>query len=175
MTPEQRRAAFALVLLPGGRRRLSPEEFADELGQPPREWALDQLLDAIARQDGEDAEAALVVSGSFGRDRRWARPYVELLESDWHLLHEQAAQALGELGGTDAVPALVGAAHRVPAYLAHDEGRALAVKAVHSLGRIPGPEAEAALRDLLEHEDHELRVRVRRVLDRRLADPPGPR
>ena len=176
MTPDQQRLAFALVLVPGRGRAVSPEEFRERAGvDDPREWALEQLRAAIWQEDGDDAEAALVVGAVFGRDRRWADCYVQLLESDWHVLHEGAAQGLGGLGNADAVSALVHAAHWVPEYLEFDEARALAVKAIHSLGRIPGPEAEAALRDLLEHEDHDLRARTRRVLDRRVLEPPASR
>ncbi len=113
-----------------------------------------------------------MVSGVFGMDERWARPCQALLESDWHILHETAAFALGRVGDA-AVPALVRAAREVPDYLEFDESRALAGKAIHSLGKIPGPEAEAALDDLLLHEDHALRSMVRRVLDRRHTNPPS--
>jgi HEAT repeat protein len=173
VTPEQQRLVFDMAWLPGRGRKVSPEEFQDRTGiANPREWALQELRDAIDRQDADDAEAALAVGSVFGQDRRWSRPLIELLDSEWHKLHEDAAFTIGEVAGSEAVQALVRATHWVPEYLEYDEARALAVKAIHSLGKIPGREAETALRNLLEHEDHALRARVERVLEHRLANPP---
>ncbi len=175
MTPDQQDLAFRLVLSPGRGRASSLEEFCQHAGiDDPVAWSLGELDDAISRRDPDDAEAALVVSAAAGRDQRWAPRYRALLQTDWHHLHEGAAFALGALGDADDVPALIHAAHHVPDYLEFDENRGLASKAIHSLGKIPGPEAGAALEALLvTHEDSALRRTVQRVLDRRRANPPA--
>ena len=146
MTPGQRRLAIDLLLIPGRGAVLSPDEYCAKTKiTQPSEWALRELQDAIEREDSNDAEVALIVGSTFGRDHRWAPSYQALLFTDWHELHEGAAYALGFLGDSDAVPALVHATRHTPTYLQYNDGRALASKAMHSLGKIPGPEAEAAL------------------------------
>ena len=173
MTPEQHEFALALVLVPGRGRALNPDGFRARAGiAQPSEWALQELQNAIDRRDSDDAETALIVGSTFGRDHRWARPYQDLLGTDWHNFHETAAHALGFLGDSDAVLAIVQATRHVPAYLQYDDGRALASKAIHSLGKIPGPGAETALRDLLRHHDPSLSATAQRVLNRRLANQP---
>ena len=175
MTPEERDLAFNLVMSPRGTSRLSAAEFTERTAiDQPREWALEELRDAIRRRDADDAEAALVVGAVFGRDHRWATFYQDLLMSDWHVLHEGAAAALGDLGDAGSVPALIHASHHVPEYLEFDESRALASTAIHSLGKIPGPEAEASLKALITTlEDRPLRATAQRVLDRRNENPPA--
>lgn len=174
MTPERRLLVLSLFLAPARGHALRPHEFRARTGiEQPSEWALHELQEAIDRQNSDDAEIAFIVGSTFDRDHQWAPFYQGLLLADWHHLHEEAAHALGFLGDSDAVPALVHAVHHVPAYLEYNDGRALANKAIHSLGKIPGPEAQTALHDLLRHEDPSLRATVQRVLDRRLAHPPS--
>lgn len=174
MTPEEQALVFRLAASTAHGPQITREDFKARVGiNEPTEWALLQLEDAIRRRDSDDAEAALLVSGFFGFDRRWIPIYQELLQSDWHHLHEDAAETLGQFRDPSSVPSLVHAAHHVPEYLEYDEARSLASKAIHSLGKIPGPEAEAALHALLlTHEDRPLRETVQRVLDRRRANPP---
>ncbi|GAA0973603.1 hypothetical protein ENKNEFLB_00457 [Nocardioides aquaticus] len=158
MSPDQQHLVFTL----------DRHDLADALGVGDvSSWAWDELAGARSAQDPATVEASLKLGDAFGYDHRWCDPLVDLLGQDWHTRHEDVAFMLGRVGCVDAVPALVGATRWVPDYLDYDESRQLAVKAIHSLGRIPGDEARVALEALLDHEDHALRPRVRRVLDRR--------
>lgn len=151
---------------------MSKEEFTARLAvDDPKAWALEELADAADRRDSSALSESLSVGYLVGMDARWSAPLADLLVADWHISHEFIAFELGWVGDEGAVPALVHAAHWVPEHLEFDETRQLASKAIHSLGKIPGPVAEGALRSLLNHEDHDLRRTVRRVLDRRLAHP----
>lgn len=173
VTPEQRRAVIEMAMLPGRGRAMSPDEFRAVPGVgDPKEWAINEIRGAIECHDADDAEFAFAIGQVFGLDERWLQPLITLLESDWHVLHEDAAFALGSLGRAEAVPALVHAAEWVPEYLDFDENRTLAVKAIHSLGKIPGQEAAAALGYLARHEDAPLRDRAERILSRRKSQDP---
>lgn len=169
MTPEQSEAVLALVHRPA-EPAPDPTDLVRRTGRTdPTTWALLELQGAIGRRSADDVELAMVVAAVFGEDDRFVAPPTQLLETDQHVQHEDAASALDGLGAGSAVPALVHAAHHVPDYLDVDEARSPAVKAIRSLGRIPGDHAELALRQLLQHEDRSLRPRVQRVLDRRVA------
>lgn len=171
MNEKQRIAIVQTALLPDGRRRLQPQDFAAAAGvRDPRTWALAELIDAIERRCADDVELAMQTGSQFGTDRDWVQPLIDVLDADWNHSHENAAFTLGQLQDRRAVPALVRATHWVPAYLDYDDGRGLAVKAIHSLGRLPGQEALWALKGLLNHEDSALRPRVQRVLQYRAAD-----
>lgn len=99
MTPEQRRLIFGLVVLPGGAAPLSPEEFL-------RRWPADDgerlsielLADAVRRQDAEDVEWALVVGAEFGFTDQHVGHLTALAGSEWHVQHENVAQALAQIG-----------------------------------------------------------------------------
>ena len=58
--------------------------------------------------------------------------------------------ALGEIGSSTSVEALVHLAEWVPEYLMFDDSRALARKAIWSLGSIGGDKARRALASLTE-------------------------
>ena len=59
------------------------------------------------------------------------------------------------------------AARWVPEYLDFDEYRTLARNATWALGRIPGPEAEQALTDLLDSDSEIVRQEAKALLARR--------
>lgn len=172
MNPEERDAVLATTVGIGGERRLSLEAFPRVTGiADPRTWALDELVEAVERHDVEDVQLAMQVGAAFGMDDRWVEPLISVLEADWSESHEDSAFGLGKLQDPRAVPALLHATYWVPGYLEWDEERSLAVKAIHALGEIPGPEARAALTQLRQHEDRPLRRRVERVLAR--SQEPG--
>ncbi len=139
MTPELRRLVLSLFLAPVRGHALRPDEFRTRTGiEQPSEWALHELQEAIDRQDSDDAEIAFIVGSKFDRDHQWAPFYQGLLLADWHHLHEEAAHALGFLGDSDAVPALVHAVRHVPAYLRYDDGEPSPTRPSTPSARSPG-------------------------------------
>jgi hypothetical protein len=69
----------------------------------------------------------------------------------------------------DTVGALFRATQWIPKSLEYDDARALAVKAIWALGKIPGPEAEAKLETLARSENTILRQNAVEQLERRNA------
>ena len=118
---------------------------------------LSLLADAVKREDGDDVEAALIACFVFGMTLDHLELLVLLASADWHRRHEDVASALDELRTPGAVGALYHLTQWVPEYLAWDEGRGLARKAVWGLARTPGPEATQALRLLLDDPDETVR------------------
>jgi HEAT repeats len=172
---EQRETIWQMVLGPRALQDVGLAEFSAATGiQDPVAWAASELKTALLAGSADDVELTMMIGGVFGLDDRWVEPLIEVLEADWGHKHEDAAFDLGRLGNPKAVPALTRAAYWVPEYLEFDEARSLAVKAIHSLGIIPGPAALTALEELLQHEDHSLRSRVERVLAHRaMRQGPG--
>lgn len=169
MDETQRKAILRSVIEAHGPSQLSPSQFLSLARiDEPEEWALREVTIALHERSADDLELALLVGLRFGLDRRWTKKLIEVLDTTWSHSHEEAASALGSLEDPHAVPALLRMAYWVPDYLRFDEARTLAVKAIHSLGRIPGSEAEAALEQLRHHEDRWLRSSADRVQARRL-------
>jgi hypothetical protein len=149
MTPEERSRVLALVVAPGRRRPVAPEEFLRCFGVSDGVvLGLDLLRDAIERRDPVDVELALIVCFTFGFSGDHLEPLVKLAFANWHERHEDVATALGRIGSPGSVDALVHLAEWVPAYLEFDDARALATKAISALGSIGGDEAYQALESL---------------------------
>jgi hypothetical protein len=109
---------------------------------------------------------ALFVAGKFGFTDGFLPWLIRLTREDWHTLHERIVFALAARQSAAAVAALRAMAWRVPAYLAWDDNRALAVKAVHALGAVRCPEAVTALREVADKaEDDPARAEARRQLE----------
>lgn len=77
------------------------------------------------------------------------------------------ATALDHLRAPAAVDALYRLAWWVPDYLDWDDTRGLARKAIWGLGQTPGPEAQEALRLLLDEPDEIVRENAAKQLTRR--------
>ncbi|ADC61488.1 HEAT repeat domain-containing protein [Allochromatium vinosum] len=129
--------------------------------------ALQLLHEAIDGRDTEEVELALIVGFRFGIDERHLSALLNLEPANWHQRHEDVVSALGDIRSTEAVPALYHATQWIPDYLDFDENRALAVKAIWSLGNIAGKEAEACLEKLASDPDAILRDTAREQLKRR--------
>jgi len=86
---------------------------------------------------------------------------------DWHTRHEDVVAALGRLRSPDTVEALYHATQWIPEYLDYDETRALAMKAIRALAKIPGYRAERALIRVLDSEDELLQEMARYQLQKR--------
>ncbi len=159
MTPEDRQVIYNLVFIPGRGRKGSPDDVLRRFGTVDgHALGLSLLGDAIDREDGDDVEAALFVCFVFGITPDHLELLVRLVSADWHHRHEDVANALDGLRSPDAVGALYHLTQWVPEYLAWDEDRGLARKAVWGLAKTPGPEAEQALRLLLDDPDDHVRA-----------------
>jgi hypothetical protein len=146
MTSDHRRLIYSLVTVPGGPSPISHEEFLRRFGASDGSTLGLQLLrDATERKDGDGVELALIVCFAFGFTSDHLKFLVELAFADWHVKHEDVVTALSQLRDPDTVNALHHATQWVPPYLAFDENRALARKAIRALGGIPGDRARHAL------------------------------
>jgi PBS lyase HEAT-like repeat len=159
MTPTQRQLCMRLVIEPNGRSSLSPADF--ELAFPSclQNGRVSSALitDTLRTKDVADLQCLLIVGFNFGFDYRVAPALRELLQKNWHPCHEDIVSALEDIGDADAVAALLHMTKWTPDYLKFDEGRALAVKAIWALGKIPGEASTAALRELSQSSDEILR------------------
>ena len=136
---------LALVVAPG-RASMPDDEFLRGFGAADGErLGLDLLWDAVRRHDATDVELALIVSFCFGLLPGHVEPLVHLAFAEWHERHEDVASALGWLGLSAGVDALVHLALWVPDYLEFDDARALAVKAIWGLGATSSEVATQAL------------------------------
>jgi hypothetical protein len=159
VTPEDRQVIYGLVFVPGRGRKGSPEAVLRHFGTADgHALGLSLLGDAVNRNDGDDVEAALIVCFVFGMTLNHLELLVLLASADWHCRHEDVASSLDGLRTPGAVDALYHLTQWVPDYLAWDEDRELARKAVWGLAKTPGPEAQQALRLLLDHPDETVRA-----------------
>jgi hypothetical protein len=172
MTPEERELVQYLVITSDSVKSTEPKaEFvrrfpaAIEKGR----LAASLLEQAEEAKSSEDLQCALIVGFSFGFDSRQKEILGRLLEATWHYCHEDLVAALRELRVSDqaTVDSLYRATQWVPSYLAFDESRALATKAIWALGETPGNEADAALLKLAICADSRIRDVAKRQLDRR--------
>jgi hypothetical protein len=168
VTPEDRQVIYDLVFIPGRGRKGSPEDVLRHFGRTDgHALGLSLLTDAVAREDGDDAEAALTACFVFGMTLSHLPLLVLLASADWHCRHEDVAGALDGLRTPGAVDALYHLTQWVPDYLAWDEDRGLARKAVWGLAKTPGPRAEQALRLLLDDPDETVRAYAAKGQSRR--------
>jgi hypothetical protein len=168
VTPGDRQVIYGLVFIPGQGRQGSREDVLRHFGTTDgHALGLRLLRDAVGRQDGIDVEAALIVCFTFDITADHIDLLVQLASADWHHRHEDVATALDHLRTPAAVDALYHLAWWVPGYLDWDDGRGLARKAIWGLGKTPGPEAEEALRLLLDEPDEIVRNYAAKQLTRR--------
>jgi len=126
------------------------------------------LLDHAARsRDARDVQSALIIGHAFGFAPEHAAILCTLVEADWHVSHEDVVSALDKLRTSDAADALFRATQGVPKYLEYDENRALAVKAIWALGRIPGTEVKMKLETIRSADNAILRKAADEQLQRR--------
>jgi hypothetical protein len=127
------------------------------------------LAEAISSRSAEDVEWSLIVGYTFGFAEQHLEALLLLASASWHFKHEDVVTALGQLKTPRAVHGLHAATKWVPHYLDFDESRALAVKAIWALGRISGPEADAALSELVNDADPILAAAAVEQVERRRA------
>jgi len=170
MTPGERKSCRDLVVTPPrGARQISKEEFLRQFPSSVEggKLALRVLEEANSAQNAEDLQCALIIGFTFGFAPEHKDILRRLIDVDWHYSHEDVVTALKAWPNPDTVEALFRATQWIPASLNYDESRALAVKAIWALGKIPGSEAEAKLEALTHSEDAILRENAVEQLKRR--------
>jgi hypothetical protein len=175
MTVEQRRLCKDLVITPPhGRSQISKEEFLRQFPSSVQQGklALPLLKEAYDAHSPEDLECALLIGFTFGFGPGHREILSNLIEADWHHSHEDIVEALDTLRSPDAVDALFRATQWIPKSLEYDEGRALAVKAIWALGKIPGCESQAKLEMVARSDDPVVRETALEQLDRRQHQAP---
>jgi hypothetical protein len=169
MTEEQRKLCRDLIIHPDGRSRVTKEDFlccfpsALEHGRLALRW----LDEAYKAQNAEDLQSALIVGFAFGFAPEHKDILCRLVDVDWHYSHEDVVSALQTWPTPDAVDALFRATQWIPKSLGYDDSRALAVKAIWALGKIPGTEAETKLQALARSDNAILRKTAEEQLNRR--------
>ena len=168
MTPKQRDLLLALLLVPGDAEPIDPESVLNAFGMTDGVQLASQLVtEAVASRSAVDLELSLIATSAFGFPDDLNETFIGLLDADWHHSHEDLVRTVAQLNLPQAVPALRRTAVWVPGYLEFDDSRALARKAIHALGRIPGVEATSALEELADSEPPELAAVAQRQLKRR--------
>ena len=149
--------------------KISKEEFLRQfpssVEQGKLAWRL--LEEAYRTQNAEDLRCALIVGFTFGFAPEHQDILRRLVEANWHSSHEDIVEALETWPSPDAVEALFSATQWIPNYLEFDDSRALAVKAIWALGKIPGTEAERRLKELARSGNAILRRTAVKQLERR--------
>jgi hypothetical protein len=170
MTPEQRKLCRELVITPPrGVSQISKEEFLRQFPSSVEHGKLASRLleDAYRAQDGEDLECALTLGFTFGFAPEHKDVLRRLVEAEWHVRHEDVVSALQTWPTADTVEALFRATQWIPKSLEYDDSRALAVKAIWALGKVPGTEAETKLEALARSDNAILRKTAEEQLERR--------
>jgi HEAT repeat protein len=172
MTKDQKNLIGDLVITPEFRTpRLTPDEFLRKFGAclDGKKLTTQLLRDVISSANGEDLGFAMIVGFTFGFSEEHFPMLVSLVKENWHFSHEDVVSALSEFKASQAVEGLLSATKWVPDYLAFDESRALAVKAIWALGGIEGPEADAALNEVMNDPDPILANAAAEQMKRRRA------
>jgi hypothetical protein len=173
MTPEQRELCWMLLIRPPrGTRQISKEEFASRFPSALQDGKLaaELLHAATATQNAEDLQCTLLVGFTFGFTPEHRDILVYLANADWHHSHEDIVEALEEWPVAETVEALFQATLWIPKYLDFDDSRALAVKAIWAIGKVPGPLAEEKLAELARSSDPILQANANKQLGRRRTE-----
>jgi len=166
MTDEERGLVMSLAT-----QGLPPAEFLKRFrcATDGQQLCRELLVEAIESKVSEDVEWSLIVGYTFGFTDQHLEALLLLASEPWHFKHEDVVTALGQLRTPKAVAGLLAATKWVPAYLDFDESRALAVKAIWALGSISGPEADAALEELMNDPEPILADAAAEQIQRRRA------
>jgi hypothetical protein len=155
MTSEEQNSILDMML-----HRISEEEFlrrfrirrVDASG-----LALRILEEAYRQKNADEVEFGLGVGFHFGMTLDHLYILCRLSDADWHISHEDIVTALGELRDVRAVEPLYRASLKLHPYLAFDDSRALAVKAMFALGNLKDLAADEKLRLLAQSENEILK------------------
>jgi hypothetical protein len=172
MNPEQRQLAWDLVITPpSGTRKISKEEFVRRFPAAIRGGSLsvDIIDQAVRDRSAKDLVCAMIIGHSFGFSSGHEEILCRLAFEDWHWSHESIVGALelGEFKDERCIDALYHLTQFVPPYLEFDDARALAIKAIWALGRIPGHSSQAKLEALAQSSSPRLKQVAEEQLNRR--------
>jgi hypothetical protein len=153
--------------------KISLAEFLTVYPVDPREnmdHVCDLLRSAIDRQNKEEVEAALISGHRIGEFTSDCVPLLnELITANWHISHEDIAEALQILKDQRSTDALYKAAHLNLDYMGGDEG-ALGVKCCWALSAIDNADADQRLRELAHSNNLRIATAARDEL-RRKSNP----
>jgi len=157
MNEEQRKLCRSLVIFPNEIRRVSKEDFLRQFPSAIEHGglALRWLQEAYDARNAGDLSYAFIIGATFGYASEDKDILQRLVDQDWHYSHEEVVRALQQWPTADTVDALFRATQWIPKALEYDDNRALAVKAIWALGKIPGKEAETKL-EMLTHSNNEI-------------------
>ncbi len=160
LTSHQIDACLALIIGPFGKARLTSSEFLAQVPVAVSEGVLapDFWHAAVEEKDADALVCALLVGFSFGFPSSIVNELCDLLGASWHRSHENLVEALDGFDGEVVADALVGATEYVPEYLAFDDSRALAIKAVWMLSKLKRDDALPRLLNLAEHPVERIRI-----------------
>ncbi len=169
MTEDQIALCEKLVFGAFGHQEVTGAEFANQFPTALEHGKLSTRLlqDAIDSKDWREFRAALQVGFEFGFTVEQADILIPVLDKDWHVNHEEIVQILVDFHTPKAIEPFFRATQWVPAYLDFDEARALAVKAIWGLGKLPGPETEEKLKILAKSDVEVIRKNALYQLERR--------
>ncbi|SRR6266446_3086090 len=163
MTAQERNLTNDLIITHGDAGpSISKEEFSRKFPSAVQngKLALPLLEQAVSDRSAKDLQAALLIGFKFGFGFEHNHLLCCLIDANWHFKHEDVVLALEEIKRNDSetVSALFRATQIIPDYLAYDETRALAVKALYALGSIDDPEADEALMRVAQSDNELLRA-----------------
>ena len=169
MTGEQRKLCGELTIFPNGLRRISKEDFLRKFPSAivHGKLALNWLEEANSLQNADDLNCGLAIGFVFGFAPEHKKILCQLLKVDWHYSHEDIVSALQTWPTPDTIEALFDITQWIPTSLKYDNARALAVKAIWALGKIPSPEAETKLETLTHSDNQILKKNAQEQLNRR--------
>jgi hypothetical protein len=172
MTPEQRDLVHDLVCTPpSGQRQISKKAFRRQFPEAleGESLAFPLLTQAWEDKSAEDVQCALIIGFVFDFSPRHEDLLCQLALADWHMSHEDVVSALEKIGATSdkAIDTLYEVTQMLLPYLAYDDYRALAVKAIWALGKTAGTRAEAKLKLLANSSHPILRANAEKQLKRR--------
>jgi hypothetical protein len=155
MTPYQHDLCKALITNVDGTTQISNESFAAAFPDALEQNRLaDRLLNGVVdAKSAEDLSCAMLVGFRFGFSVNQRSALAALIHEDWHQCHEDLVSVLQDMGGEETIEALFAATQHVPEYLEWDSNRALAVKAIYALDRLPYDEAKQKLKILANSLD----------------------
>lgn len=151
MTEQQKEAVIDLAI-----GKITEDAFLKFFATPPvqTDHLVHQLLEvAFTEKDADEVECALIVGFVFGFSSNHFHILCSLLDANWHCGHEDIVSALAKLKSPNAIDALFRAATTRHEYLAYNDSRALASKAVFALSDIGTPAAIESLRLLANGDD----------------------
>jgi hypothetical protein len=170
MTAGQRKLCQGLIITPPhGVGQISKKQFLQQFPSSVEGGKLASrvLEEAYRAQNAEDLQYALLIGFTFGFAPQQKDILRRLIDEDWHYSHEDVVSALQTWPTPDTVDALFRATQWIPKSLEYDVSRALAVKGIWAIGKIPGSEAKTKLETLAQSENTILRKNAVEQLERR--------